>query len=72
MNLQTYLEKRANQQASTVTPPTPRKVDNYPQIPISEEHLKAGRPNMKDVPPAPEPTPISNNKINGWLGVPGY
>lgn len=72
MNLQTYLEKKANQQAGTTTPPAPRYVDNYPQMPISQAQLGAGRPNMKDIPAMPEPPPISDDKINGWLGLPGY
>lgn len=72
MNLQTYLEKKANQQAGTTTPPTPRYVDNYPQMPISQTQLEAGRPNMKDIPAMPEPPPISDDKINSWLGLPGY
>lgn len=72
MNLQTYLEKKASQQASAITPPAPRYVDNYPQMPISESQLEAGRPNMKDIPAVPEPPPISDDKINSWLNIPGY
>lgn len=72
MNLQTYLEKKANQQTGAITPPAPRYVNNYPQMPISQPQLEAGRPNMNDVPAFQDPPPISNDKINGWLGVPGY
>lgn len=72
MNLRTYLEKKANQQTSAITPPAPRHVDNYPQMPISGSQLEAGRPNMKDIPAIQDPPPISDDKINGWLGVPGY